>query len=70
MEKLLAEQIFENDLIRGVLKKKALTAPAKRALVRELIDLGVCERRAPKVARMSASAFHYAPRSDRKTALR
>jgi putative transposase len=30
LKKLLAEQIFENDVIKDVLAKKALTAPATR----------------------------------------
>lgn len=47
-----------------------MTAPAKRDLVRKMIDLGVSERRALRAARMSASAFRYAPRPDRNTALR
>ena len=47
-----------------------MTAPAKRTLVREMIELGVSERRALRAARMSASAFRYAPRPDRNTALR
>lgn len=47
-----------------------MTAPVKRTLVREMIELGVSERRALRAARMSASAFRYAPRPDRNTALR
>ena len=35
-----------------------------------MIELGVSERRALRAARMSASAFRYAPRPDRNTALR
>ena len=50
--------------------KKAVTAPAKRQLVRQMIERGISERRALRTARMSASAFRYAPRPDRNTALR
>jgi len=47
-----------------------VTAPAKRSLVRQMVERGVSERRALRVARMSASAFRYAPRPDRNTGLR
>lgn len=47
-----------------------MTAPARRGLVRHLMDRGLSERRALAVVRMSASAWRYAPRPDRNTALR
>jgi putative transposase len=47
-----------------------VTALAKRQLVRQMVDRGISERRALRAARMSASAFRYAPRPDRNTALR
>lgn len=47
-----------------------MTAPAKRSLVRQMTECGLSERRALRAARMSASAFRYAPRPDRNTALR
>ncbi len=47
-----------------------MTAPVRRALVREMIDRGLSERRALVVARMSASALRYQPRPDRNVELR
>ena len=47
-----------------------MTAPVRRALVREMIDRGLSERRALGVARMSASAFRYQARPDRNVELR
>ncbi len=47
-----------------------VTAPARRALVRDWIDRGMSERRALAVVRMSASALRYAPRPDRNVELR
>lgn len=42
----------------------------RRDLVRQLIDRGLSERRSLGALRMSASAFHYAPRPDRNDELR
>ena len=47
-----------------------MTAPARRALVRDLVAKGLSERRALVAVRMSASAYRYAPRPDRNDALR
>lgn len=47
-----------------------VTAPAKRELVRHLVDEGLSERRALAMVRMSASALRYKPRSDRNAELR
>lgn len=47
-----------------------VTAPAKRSLVRMLQDKGLSERRALRVARMSASALRYTPRPDDNGELR
>ncbi len=47
-----------------------VSAPAKRTLVRMLQDHGLSERRALRVAGMSASALRYAPRPDANTGLR
>ena len=47
-----------------------VTAPARRELVRQMIGQGLSERRACCVARMSASAYRYAPRPDRNVDLR
>jgi hypothetical protein len=42
-----------------------VSAPARREMVRHLI-----ERRAQRIARMSASAYRYCPAPDRNIALR
>jgi putative transposase len=47
-----------------------VTAPAKRELVRMLQDKGMSERRALRVAGMSASALRYTPRPDANVDLR
>ncbi len=47
-----------------------VTAPARRELVRHLVDKGLSERRSLAVVRMSASAYRYAPRPDRNIELR
>ncbi|WP_460827739.1 IS3 family transposase, partial [Luteimonas notoginsengisoli] len=70
LKKLLAEQMFENDVIKDALRKKLVTAPARRELVRHLVDKGLSERRSLAVVRMSASAYRYAPRPDRNVELR
>lgn len=50
--------------------EKALTAPARRELVRQLIDRGLSERRSLGLVQMSASAFRYVPRPDGNSELR
>ena len=47
-----------------------VTAPARRALVRDMVEQGLSERRALAVARMSATAYRYARQSDRNVELR
>jgi putative transposase len=47
-----------------------VTAPARRVLVRQMVDRGLSERRALSVVHMSASALRYAPRPDRDVDLR
>lgn len=47
-----------------------MTAPARRALVRSLVERGLSERRALAVVRMSASAYRYQPQPDRNGELR
>ncbi len=47
-----------------------VTAPARRELVRHLMDGGLSERRALCIVRMSASAYRYSPRPDRNVELR
>ena len=47
-----------------------MTAPARRALVRDLVTKGLSERRALVAANMSASAFRYKPQPDRNGELR
>ncbi len=47
-----------------------MSAPARRALVREWIGCGASERRALAAIGMSASALRYCPREDRNVELR
>ncbi|QBI14042.1 IS3 family transposase [Xanthomonas oryzae pv. oryzae] len=70
LKKLLAEQVFQNDLIKDALPKKMVSAPARRALVREWIEGGASERCALAAIGMSASALRYRPREDRNVELR
>ncbi|KAB7780348.1 IS3 family transposase [Xanthomonas sp. LMG 12460] len=70
LKKLLAEQVFENDLIKDALRKKVVSAPARRALVHELHGKGLSQRRALAVVRMSASALRYQSQPDRNIELR
>ena len=48
LKKLFAEQIVERDVIKDI-PKGPLTASAKRALVRQMIERGLSERRALRV---------------------
>ncbi len=47
-----------------------MSAPARRDLVRYLIDKGLSERRSLKVPDMSPSALRYQPAEDRNIALK
>ena len=47
-----------------------VTAPSRRALVRDMVSRGLSERRALAVVRMSASAYRYQPGPDRNVELR
>ncbi len=47
-----------------------MIAPARRDLVRHLVVRGLSERRSLAVVRMSASAYHHAPRPDHNVDLR
>lgn len=47
-----------------------MSAPARRTLVRHLMERGLSERRALAAIRMSASALRYVPRPDRNVELR
>ncbi|MGN2245039.1 IS3 family transposase [Frateuria sp. GZRR33] len=69
LKKLLAEQVLENEVIKDAPAKKVVTAPARRGLVRHMMDRGLSERRSLAVVRMSASALRYAPRPDRNVEL-
>ncbi|WP_255481715.1 IS3 family transposase [Rhodanobacter sp. ANJX3] len=70
LKKLLAEQVLENEVIKDALRKKLVSAPARRELVRQMVDKGLSERRSLAVAGMSASAYRYATRPDRNVELR
>jgi len=47
-----------------------VSAPARRALVRHMFELGMSQRRALAVVRMSASSYRYEPKADRNVELR
>lgn len=47
-----------------------MSAPARRTLVRHLVERGLSERRALAAVQMSASALRYTPRPDRNVELR
>jgi len=70
LKKLLAEQVSENGVIKEALRKKVITAPTRRPLVRMMVEKGLSERRALAAARMSASAFRYEPKPDHNVELR
>src|SRR3546814_11047656 len=55
---------------QGCAPKKGVSAPARRTLVRHLMERGLSERRALAAIRMSASALRYVPRPDRNVELR
>lgn len=70
LKKRLAEQMFENDIINDALRKKVVSASARRTLVRHLVDEKLSERRVLAAVRMSASVLRYTPRWDRSVKLR
>lgn len=47
-----------------------MSVPARRALVRHLMECELADRRARAVVRMSVSALRYVPRHDRNVELR
>ena len=49
---------------------RVVTAPARRLLVRSMVEKGLSERRAVTVKRMSASALRYEPRPVHNAELR
>ena len=57
LKKLLAESHLEIEVTREVLRKKMVTAPVRREMVREMVARDLSERRALTVGRMSASTF-------------
>ncbi len=50
--------------------EKVVSAPARRELVRHMVEKGLSERRSLTIARMSASAYRYPTRPDRNAELR
>jgi putative transposase len=52
------------------LTKKVVSAPARRELVRHMVNCGLSERRSLRVMGMSASAYRYEPTQDRNCALK
>lgn len=65
MKKLLAESLLEGEVMKEALRKKVVTAPARRELVRFMIDKGLSERRSLKIVRMSSSSLRYVAAPDR-----
>ena len=47
-----------------------MTAPARRAVVRDMVTGGLSERRALTIVHMSAAALRYVPRPDPDPSLR
>jgi len=47
-----------------------VSAPARRALVRHMVERGISERRSLRIIGMSASALRYEPAADRNCALK
>ncbi|AKO02654.1 IS3 family transposase [Xanthomonas oryzae pv. oryzicola] len=72
LKKLLAEQVFQNALIKEALQKNGerTGASCAGALVREWIEGGASERCALAAIGMSASALRDRPREDRNVELR
>jgi putative transposase len=70
LKKLLAEQMLENGVIKDVLRKKIVGAPARQALVRQMIDKELRVGCLLRVVGMSASAYRYHAQPDRNVALR
>ncbi|WP_397377679.1 IS3 family transposase [Pseudomonas sp.] len=70
LKKMLAESMLEIEVTREALRKKLVSAPSRRELVRHMTARGLSERRALQVIRMSASALRYQTRPDRNQSLR
>ncbi|HEY8834397.1 MAG TPA: IS3 family transposase [Chthoniobacterales bacterium] len=70
LKKLLAESVLENEVAREALRKKLVTVSARRELVRFGQARGLSERRALRMAGISASLFRYRRREDRNQVLR
>ncbi|HEY6644428.1 MAG TPA: IS3 family transposase [Povalibacter sp.] len=70
LKKLLAESMLENEVTREALRKKLVSAPARRELVRWMMPQGLSQRQALRIVKMSASSFRYQPAPDRNAALR
>ncbi|WP_101686124.1 IS3 family transposase [Chromobacterium sphagni] len=70
LKKLLAETMLENEIAKEALRKKLVSAPSRRELVRHLVDKGLSERRSLRLAGMSPSSFRYQPATNRNAALK
>nr|WP_087497292.1 IS3 family transposase [Curvibacter sp. AEP1-3] len=70
LKRLLAEAMLENEVTKEALRKKLVSAPARRELVRHMVSHGLSERRSLRVVGMSASAYRYEPAQDRNGALK
>ncbi|WP_088861245.1 IS3 family transposase [Laribacter hongkongensis] len=70
LKKLLAETMLENEIAKEALRKKLVSAPSRRELVRHLVGKGLSERRSLRLAGMSPGSFRYHPATDRNAALK
>ncbi|MDC7714201.1 IS3 family transposase [Vogesella sp. LYT5W] len=70
LKKLLAETMLENEIAKEALRKKVVSAPSRRELVRHLVGKGLSERRSLRLAGISPSSFRYQPATDRNAALK
>ncbi|MBS7779025.1 IS3 family transposase [Acidovorax sp. CCYZU-2555] len=70
LKRLLADAMLENEVTKEALRKKLVSASARRELVRHMNGQGLSERRALRVVGMSPSAYRYQPVTDRNCVLR
>jgi hypothetical protein len=59
LKKLLADALLENEVTPEVLRKKVVTAPARRDVMRDMVMRGCSDRRALRVVHMSLGLAVY-----------
>lgn len=69
LKRLLAQQVFETEVIKGALRESGGRAGAQDP-VRSMVKEGLSERRALAAARMGASAFRCDSKPDHNVELR